>query len=184
MKEVLIMDRFQKGFTLVELLIVIVIISILAAIAIPQFLGSTQDANEATLKADLTALRNAIELYYHQHTDQTGGLGSKFPGGSAATTTAAETEFLEHLTMYSTAAGTTSTTLDRATYPYGPYLKTAMPDNPLKDAATSAANANAIEVVDDGTTLSGQATASATKGWKYDVISGQFIANNEDYDEY
>ncbi len=57
----------QRGFTLVELLIVVIILAILAAIVIPQFSSSTVDANEAALDSDLNALRSAIELYKAQH---------------------------------------------------------------------------------------------------------------------
>jgi len=58
----------RKGFafTLVELLIVIVIIAVLAAIALPKFMDSGQRSKEASLKGDLKLLRNAVELF---HTD-------------------------------------------------------------------------------------------------------------------
>ncbi len=173
------MDRLQKGFTLVELLIVIVIISILAAIAIPQFLGSTQDANESTLKADLTALRNAIELYFHQHNDQTGGVGSKYPGGNVASADVEEA-FLDHLTLYTNASGTTTTTLNRTTHPYGPYPKTGMPDNPLAHSNVATSAVAEVETQDTGAALT--ATGTPTKGWKYDVMSGAVIGNNSTYE--
>lgn len=52
-----------KGFTLVELLIVIVILGILAAIVIARFTGATKDAKEASLKANLSGVRSQIEIY-------------------------------------------------------------------------------------------------------------------------
>lgn len=53
----------RKGFSLVELLVVIIIIAVLAAIAIPKFVNSGQRSREAALKADLKLYRNAIELF-------------------------------------------------------------------------------------------------------------------------
>jgi general secretion pathway protein G len=52
-----------KGFTLVELLIVIIIIAVLAAIDIPKFADSSLRSKQAALKADLKLYRNAIELF-------------------------------------------------------------------------------------------------------------------------
>jgi len=52
-----------KGFTLVELLIVIVILGILAAIVISRFTGATKDAKETSLKANLSCLRSQVEIY-------------------------------------------------------------------------------------------------------------------------
>jgi type II secretion system protein G len=53
----------KRAFTLVELLIVIIIIAVLAAIAIPKFANSSQRSKDAALHADLKLYRNAIELY-------------------------------------------------------------------------------------------------------------------------
>lgn len=53
----------SKAFTLVELLIVIIIIAVLAAIAIPKFSNSSVKSKESALKAELSLLRNAIELF-------------------------------------------------------------------------------------------------------------------------
>jgi general secretion pathway protein G len=55
--------RRQGGFTLVELMVVMLIISILAAIAIPKFIAAMQSAREAVLKEDLHVMRQAIDSY-------------------------------------------------------------------------------------------------------------------------
>ncbi|MCC6427030.1 MAG: prepilin-type N-terminal cleavage/methylation domain-containing protein [Phycisphaerales bacterium] len=53
----------RKGFTLVEILIVVVILGILAAIVVPQFTNATQDAQAGNIKAQLDTLNNQIELF-------------------------------------------------------------------------------------------------------------------------
>ena len=54
----------QRGFTLVELLVVIALISILAAMAVVQHRNSVQRTQEATLKTNLFRMRDAIDQYY------------------------------------------------------------------------------------------------------------------------
>ncbi len=58
-----------KGFTLVEILIVVVILGILAAIVIPQFTDASTDAKESSLMTDLQTVRAQLELYKIQHND-------------------------------------------------------------------------------------------------------------------
>ncbi|MFO0832108.1 MAG: prepilin-type N-terminal cleavage/methylation domain-containing protein [Phycisphaerales bacterium] len=56
-------NQVRKAFTLVEILIVVVILGILAAIVIPQFTSATQDAQGGNIKAQLQTLQSQIELY-------------------------------------------------------------------------------------------------------------------------
>jgi general secretion pathway protein G len=56
-------NRSRKAFTLVEILIVVVILGILAAIVVPQFTNATQDAQAGNLKAQIKSLQNQIELF-------------------------------------------------------------------------------------------------------------------------
>jgi general secretion pathway protein G len=52
-----------KGFTLVELLVVVAILAILAAALLPKFLGYTDKAREAQIMADLSTMKSVVEIY-------------------------------------------------------------------------------------------------------------------------
>jgi type II secretion system protein G len=57
------LKAWKKGFTLVELLIVIIIIAVLAAIAIPKFSNSSTRSKDSALRSNLKLVRNAIDLF-------------------------------------------------------------------------------------------------------------------------
>ena len=57
----------RSGFTLIEVLIVVIIMAVLAATIIPQFSSSTDDAKESTLKFNLRTMRAQIEMYRIHH---------------------------------------------------------------------------------------------------------------------
>jgi general secretion pathway protein G len=63
------MKSKRSGFTLVEILIVVVILGILAAIVIPQFTEASTEAKLSALCTDLQTMRSQIELYKIQHND-------------------------------------------------------------------------------------------------------------------
>ena len=57
----------KRGFTLVEILIVVVILGILAAIVVPQFANASQDAIKGALASQLQTVNSQIELYRVQN---------------------------------------------------------------------------------------------------------------------
>jgi general secretion pathway protein G len=59
-----IMTGRRRGFTLIELLAVMAIIATLLTIAVPRYIRSLQRSREATLKQDLTSLRESIDRFY------------------------------------------------------------------------------------------------------------------------
>ncbi len=62
-----ISQRVRHGFTLIEILIVVVILGILAAIVIPQFTDAAGEANRSNLQSQLQTIRSQIELHNVQN---------------------------------------------------------------------------------------------------------------------
>ena len=56
--------RHPSGFTLVEIMVVVVILGILAATIIPRFIGTTHDARVGAAKTHVSELENALERFY------------------------------------------------------------------------------------------------------------------------
>src|SRR2546428_2281149 len=88
------MRNRQKGFSLIELLIVVAIILIIAAIAIPNLLRSKMAANEASAVGSLRSLNTACITYSTTYGSYPAGLSNFGPGSPATSTTADPTDSL------------------------------------------------------------------------------------------
>ena len=167
------MRKRRDGFTLVELVIVIVILGILAAAAVPQFIDSTKDAEDSTLAGNLAVLRNAVNLYYHQHTSEYPG--AKKTDGTGTDTVAVDNPaaFQDQLTQYTAKDGETSADLDRVNYPLGPYLFTGIPQNPVNNLAT-------VSVIDQVAPMVAGDLNDST-GWIFNKQTGELRANSAGY---
>jgi general secretion pathway protein G len=134
--------NIKKGFTLVELLIVIIIIAVLAAIAIPKFSNSSQRSKESSLRANLKLVRNAIDLFRAD----TGAFPASLAGLTTSTTSGLS------------AAAATCTIA--ATDWRGPYLQ-AIPVDPVSGSAmtygTAAADVGTVKSSATGNGLDGTA---------------------------
>ena len=104
------MTKSQKGFTLIELMIVVVIIGILAAIAIPNFIAMQNRAKEGSVKANMHTFQLAAEDYGVQND----GVYAANASSVEALLPAAGVNFKNPFTKV---AGTGAAWLDVATYP-------------------------------------------------------------------
>jgi general secretion pathway protein G len=77
----------KTGFSLVEILIVVAILGILAAIVLPEYQSHTQEAREAAAKDNLRILRQQIEVYAAQHNGVPPGYPNNDPTGTPGITT-------------------------------------------------------------------------------------------------
>ena len=153
--------RRRAGFTLIEILIVVVILGILAAIVVPQFSNASLVARENTMKDDLRYLRTQVLVYKAQHIDTSPG----YPGGNPATTPTAAA-FADQMTQYTDPTGSVSAT-QTATQKLGPYLST-MPTNPINGLST-------VNVLADGAAI--PTTPTNAYGWVYQPQTQVFLSD-------
>ena len=153
--------RITRGFTLIEILIVVVILGIVSSIVIPQFSNATRESREATLKDCLRYLRTQITVFKAQHRDVAPG----YPNGDV-TAPADSATFVQDMTMYSDELCNLSANQTNA-FPYGTYLS-QMPYNPVSSQ-------NGIWVVNGGAMPAPDQTQPF--GWIYNPQTLQIIAN-------
>jgi general secretion pathway protein G len=135
-----------------ELIIVMVIIGVLAAIAIPRMGGGAENAKVQALQASLEEVRGRIEVYKAEHQGSIPGL-----------------QFVAQMTQYTDDQGKTSDT-PSPKFPYGPYLL-VIPKNPYSGINT------VRFLMFAGQTSGARAT---DYGWTYNVVMGEFNADCSD----
>ncbi len=139
----------KHGFTLMEFVILIVILAIVAAIAVPRFSRAAQEAKLTDLVSNLQMVRSQIELYKIQHKDLLPG--QKVPGGDIL-----ERDFVKAMTL-------------RGPDGMGPYVK-KIPGNFYLDDTDKR---NSVTCINDS-----EANPEGTEGtgWWLNAATGQFCA--------
>ena len=165
-----------KGFTLVEILIVVVILGILAAIVIPQFTSASEAARASSLVTQLQSLRSQLELYQLEH-------NGEYPDSDTE-------QFWRQLTTETNEDGGIPAADDRS---FGPYLQKVV-RNALNDETETATIegiqtvVSTIEAQDDeqplplvGANLASSFLYNPNTGEIKAIISGE-VADNVNFD--
>jgi len=157
----------KKAFTLVEILIVVVILGIIAAVVIPGMSNASAKSRASMLADDLRILRTQIQVYRAQHT----GVAPGYPAGDP-TGTPTQALFIAQFTLSSKADGSTAA-VGTSGYDYGPYLS-SMPVNPLNGK-------NTVQIIGDSGSF--PTAGDDSHGWIYKPATQQFAADSPGTDE-
>jgi general secretion pathway protein G len=155
-----------KGFTLVEILIVVVILGILAAIILPKFSNASSAAKASMLADDLRIFRMQIAIFAGHH---------KVPPGYAGcdpSSAPMEAAFVSQMTMASDMDGHTAAP-GTSGYPFGPYLR-EIPPNPINSKTT-------VQMIPNDGSM--PASPDDSHGWVYQSSTMTFKADSQGADE-
>lgn len=155
--------RKSRGFTLIEILIVVIILGILAAIVIPQFSSASNDARKSNLQTTVQTLRSQIALYKLQHQDVLPDLSTNWEALTLKTE-------VDGTTLAATATPTAGTTY------FGPYMQDT-PVNSLTNSSTvlDGLDTSATPTVSTGFVYDYNAGAGSGKIWGVEIVNGAAV---------
>lgn len=145
--------RSQRGFSLVELVVVVVIMGTVAAIALPRMSQATANATAMSLRANLRILNTAAETYATEHE----GLSPAHLSGGSVDSSARELTY--RLTRTTDITGQHMALVR----PFGPYLN-EIPRNPMNGLST--------------VRVDGAATRQGLAGWRFDSATNTFMPDH------
>jgi len=144
----------RAAFTLVELLILMLIITVLVATILPQFSVSARDANMSNLKFNLRTMRSRLETYKEDH----GGVYPPAVNGA---------EFKAQMKQRSDR----NCLLNPLSGKCGPYIEGNLPINPFN-------NSSSVAVVQ--TEAEPSTSTGSGDGWQYNAKHGWFYPNDDE----
>jgi len=161
-----------RGISAVEVLVVVVILGVVAALAIPQLGRASGRTDHDELRRSLAILRTAIEMYRQDH----GVFPGQVPPEAGGKPLDDATAFVSQLTLRSNKAGHVSAER-RAEFTFGPYLRAGLPVQPL-----SAAPATGRVLVVRGKQPPSYQSDAIGAAWVYNADTGDICANSDGQD--
>lgn len=159
--------RTGGGFTLVEILIVVMILAIIAAVTVPGFSNASAMARASMIADNLRLMRMQISVFKNQHL----GVPPGYPGGDPGATPTYEA-FVDHMTG-GTNADCEIGDHSQDAYPFGPYFR-EIAANPMNDKAT-------VQIIPDGGAFPSEGDNS--HGYIYKPQTCEFRADSSGSDE-
>jgi prepilin-type N-terminal cleavage/methylation domain-containing protein len=161
----------RSGFTLIEILIVVLLLGVLATIIIPQINVSTEDAKLNALKSNLSHLRSSVELYYHQHNNTYPGATKHTDGTPVGSDADAEAALVPQLTQFTNLSGKVATS-GSSEFQFGPYIKSAvLPTNPFNNKTDVVCDYDQIDITSRDST-------GSNVGYKFYPQTGVLISGD------
>ena len=176
----------KAGFTLIELVMVILLVGILAAVAIPQFADYRAEAKAGAFSGALGILRTAIGLKYMQQIVRCNGTVAQYPTLLAINANdvakAASGGPCVGLAAPAPQTGTADAKFVTGSYPLNPYAAaTGTPTATIQACGVGSICDIDIPLLKCGvaTSCDGVANWTATTGWCYDATTGHIWANTK-----